>query len=228
VIEISACYSQFVKLLRRTLFALAVLAFTFALILYGNYFTLPTHNSSATRFDTIIVLGTPTRHDGSPSPEQRERVLEGVREYKAGVAPRIIMTGGPAHNNFVEAQTMAQFAAAQGVPASAIYEEPQAQNTIQNIFYSAQIMHQHNWSSAEVVSSPYHLGRTDLILNTFNSTQPALSIDWQTHAARWPAEYSLGHELTLYSVEAWRCLQLRITGFPPSRFLPRSATVHER
>ena len=92
--------------------------------------------------------------DGTPSPEQRERVLEGVREYKAGVAPHIIMTGGPAHNHFVEAHTMSQLASSEGVPLADILEEGQAQNTIQNIFYSSQIMHQHGWSSAEVVSSP--------------------------------------------------------------------------
>jgi uncharacterized SAM-binding protein YcdF (DUF218 family) len=210
-----------VRLTRRILFAISVLAFTFALVLYGSYITLPTHNTDAKHFDTIIVLGTPARLDGTPSPEQRERVLEGVREYKAGVAPRLIMTGGAAHNSFVEAHVMAQFAATQGVPTSAIYEEPQAQNTIQNVYYSARIMHQHGWSSAEVVSSPYHLGRTDLILNTFDIRQPALSIDWRTHAARWPAEYNIGHEVALYSVEAWRCLSLRIHSFPPSVFLPR-------
>ena len=208
------------KLLRRSLFALVLLVFAFFLILYGNYLTLPTHNTAANHFDAIVVLGTPSKLDGSPSPEQRERVLEGVREYKAGIAPRLIMTGGPAHNHFIEADTMAQFAESQGVPPSAIYEEPQAHDTIQNIYYSAQIMHQHNWSSAEIVSSPHHLGRTSLILNTFNVTQPALSIDWHTHAAHWPQEYHITHEFSLYTDEAVRCLYLRIHGFPPSRFLP--------
>lgn len=208
------------KLLRRIFFALSVFAFTVALILYGDYITLPTHNTAATHFDTIIVLGTPALLDGTPSPEQRERVLEGVREYKAGVAPHIIVTGAAAHNQFVEAHTMAQLAETQGVPASAILEEPQAQNTIQNIYYSAQIMHQHGWSSAEVISSPYHLGRTDLILNALNIRQPALSIDWRTHPALWPPEYNFGHKIILYTVEAWRCLDLRVEGFPNSRFLP--------
>ncbi len=203
------------KLLRRTLFALVLIAFTLALVVYGNYLTLPTHNTSQTHFDTIVVLGTPSRADGTPSPEQRERVLEGVREYKAGIAPRLIMTGGPAHNHFVEAHTMAQLAATQGVPPSDILEEPQALNTIQNIYYSAQLMHQHHWSSAEVVSSPNHLGRTALILDTFNTTQPALSIDWHTHPAPWPHEYSLPREFLLDYGEAVRCLQLRIQGFPP-------------
>ena len=205
--------------LTRTLSVLVLLAFTLALVIAGNYVTLPTHNATQTHFDTLIVLGTPSKLDGTPSPEQRERVLEGVREFKAGIAPHIIMTGGAAHNHFVEAHTMAQFAATQGVPASAILEEPQAQNTIQNIYYSAQIMHHNNWSSAEVISSPNHLGRTSLILNTFDITQPALSIDWHTHASLWPAEYNVGHKIVLYSVEASRCLQLRINGFPSSKFL---------
>jgi uncharacterized SAM-binding protein YcdF (DUF218 family) len=209
-----------VKLLRRILFALILIAFSLALIVYGNYLTLPTHNTAATHFDSIIVLGTPSKLDGTPSPEQRERVLEGVREYKAGVAPRLIMTGGAAHNHLVEAHTMAQFAASQGVPPADILEEGQAQNTIQNIYYSSQIMHQNGWSSAEVVSSPYHLGRTSLILNTHDLRQPALSIDWHTHASQWPSEYTIYHKIVLYSVEAWRCLQLRVKGFPTSRFLP--------
>jgi len=209
-----------VKLLNRTLIVIALIAFVLALIVTINYKTLPTSNTAQTHFDTIIVLGTPSRSDGTPSPEQRERVLEGIREYKAGVAPHIIMTGGPAHNNFVEAHTMAQFAVAQGIPASDIIEEPQALNTIQNIYYSAQLMHQHNWSSAEVVSSPNHLGRTALILTTFDNAQPTLSIHWHTHPASWPHEYSLPHELLLDYGEALRCLQLRIHGFPPSKFLP--------
>jgi len=214
-----------VTFLRQFLFAILILAFALALVVYGNYLTLPTHNTAATRFDTIIVLGTPSLLDGTPSPEQRERVLEGVREYKAGAAPRLIMTGGPAHNHFVEAHSMALFAESQGVPAADILEEGQAQNTVQNIFYSATIMHQHGWSSAEIVSSPYHLGRTALIMNAFNTRQPALSIDWRTHASNWPPEYGIHHKIVLNSVEAWRCLQLRFQGYPTSKFLPLTPTT---
>jgi uncharacterized SAM-binding protein YcdF (DUF218 family) len=209
-----------VKLLIRTLALVVLIVVALALIVTINYKTLPTSNTPQTHFDTIVVLGTPTRSDGTPSPEQRERVLEGVREYKAGIAPHIIMTGGPAHNNFVEAHTMAQFAQTQGIPTDAILEEPQALNTIQNIYYSAQLMHRHSWSSAEVISSPNHLGRTALILGTFNRTQPTLSIDWRTHPAPWPQEYSAAHELLLNYGEALRCLQLRTQGFPASKFLP--------
>ena len=218
--ELPPCYPNPVKLLNRTLLYISVVLFTCALVLYGTYLTLPTHNTAATHFDTLIVLGYPANPDGTPSPEQRERVLEGVREYKSGVAAHLIMTGTAAHNQYVEAQVMAQLAESQGVPPEAIIEEPQAQNTIQNLYYSAQIMHRQGWNSAEIVSSPSHLPRAALIANTLNIDQPTLSIDWRTHAARWPPEYSLARRFILYTGEARNCLYLRFHGFPNSKFLP--------
>jgi uncharacterized SAM-binding protein YcdF (DUF218 family) len=205
-----------VKPLRKLLlffFALVVVAIVGALSIDR---TIPTHNTSLTHFDTIIVLGTPANPDGTPSPEQRERTLEGVREYKAGIAPSLILTGGPAHNQFVEAHVMAALAIAQGVPPSAVIEEGQAQNTIQNIFYSNRILQDHHWTSAEIVSSPSHLPRTALILQHYG-------IAWRTHAAPWPVEYSLWQRVAHFAVETEYCLKLRLFGFPTTRFLPSPA-----
>jgi uncharacterized SAM-binding protein YcdF (DUF218 family) len=201
---------------------LLFLAAAFGLLVYINYVTIPTNNTSATHFDTILVLGSPSNFaDGSPSPEQRARVLEGIREYRAGVAPRILFTGGTGRKPLVEAHVMAKYAESQGVPASDIFEEGRAWNTIQNIDYSAQLMHAHGWSSAEVVSSGYHLGRAALILTTFNHRQPALAINWRTHAAPRAPEYPLLRQPILYSIEATSCLYYRIVGFRPSIFHKR-------
>jgi uncharacterized SAM-binding protein YcdF (DUF218 family) len=63
-----------------------------------------------------------------------------------------------------------------------------ALDTIQNIDYSAQLMHQHGWSSAQIISSRSHLSRAALIVNTLKIDQPTLSIDWSTHAVPWPPE----------------------------------------
>jgi uncharacterized SAM-binding protein YcdF (DUF218 family) len=201
------------KILRTLLtigLALVVLAICGAAFLYQS---IPTHNTNLTHFDAIIVLGTPANSDGSPSPEQRERTLEGVREFKAGVAPHLILTGGPAHNKFVEAHVMAALAVAQGVPPSAVIEEDQAQNTVQNIFYSSRIMAEHQWTSAEVVSSPSHLPRTALILEHF-------PIAWRTDAAPWPPNYGLLERAAHFGVETQYCVKLRMLGFPHTPFLP--------
>jgi Uncharacterized membrane protein len=215
-----------VKFLASVLFYFGAAVFAIVLFGAGIYLTIPTHNTSATHFDTLIVLGYPANADGTPSPEQRERVLEGVREYKAGVAPYLIMSGAAAHNEYVEADVMAQLARSQGVPASAILEDVQAQNTIQNIYYSARIMHDHGMNSAEIISSPSHLPRAALIVNTLNVDQPSLYINWRTHAAHWPTEYSIFREAALYIGEARNCLILRFNGFPSSRFLPRDRAIN--
>jgi uncharacterized SAM-binding protein YcdF (DUF218 family) len=175
--------------------------------------TLPLSNTSATHFDTIIVLGYPAKPDGTPRPEMRERVLEGVREYRAGVAPRIIVTGGAAHNEYVEAHVMAQLAEAQGVPVDAVIEEGQAHDTIQNAYYSVAIMEAHGWHSAEVVSSPSHLRRASLIFAHF-------PIAWRMHAAPWPPEYGFFNRAFHEWYEAVDTARLRLTSFPESRFLP--------
>jgi len=205
-----------VKLLRLLIILFAAAAAAVAI----NRATIPAGNTTATHFDTLIVLGNPTTANGNPSSGQRERVLEAVREYKAGVAPAIIMTGGAAHTRFVEAEGMAALAERNGVPASAIVKEPQALNTIQNLYYSEQIMRQHGWTSAEIVSSPDHLGRAALIVQALARSQPANAIHWRTHASLWPKESSLPRRAINTSVEAARCLQLRTFGFPHSRFLP--------
>jgi uncharacterized SAM-binding protein YcdF (DUF218 family) len=203
--------------LRRLFVVLATLVAAAILVVAILYRSIPTRNTSLTHFDTIIVLGTPANSDGTPSPEQRERTLEGIREYKAGIAPNLIFTGGPAHNRFVEAHVMAILAAEQGIPSSAIFEEVHAKDTIQNIFYSSRIMQAHHWTSAEVVSSPSHLPRAALILQHY-------SFAWSTHPAPWPASYGAFNRAAHYCVEAQYCFKLRTVGFPHTQFLPSSPT----
>jgi len=198
----------------RIVVILIVVALLYPAIVFGLFFFAPNHNADLTTVDALIVLGTPTRPDGSPSPEQRERVMEGVREFKNGVSRHIIMTGGKTRADYVEAHTMALLAAANGVPAAAIVEEGQAGNTIQNIYYSEKIMQANGWHTAEVISSPYHLPRTALILRHHPQLQ------WRTHSAHWPPEYGVWRRLQLDWREASGCLRLRIWGFPQSRFLP--------
>jgi uncharacterized SAM-binding protein YcdF (DUF218 family) len=136
----------------------------------------PKGNTAREQFDVLMVLGSPADADGNPTPTELARVTEAVNEYVRGVAPRMIITGGPAHNRFVEADVMARVAEAQGVPASAIVEERTARDTMGNTCDSLRIMRSHGWESAEVISSASHLPRTGLILSR-------LPLKWRTHAA---------------------------------------------
>ena len=158
--------------------ALAAVAAIVGLLAWGALARrfAPRSNTSLNRFDAIILLGTPADRDGNPTPTELATVNEGVREYERGVAPRLIVTGGAAHNRFVEARVMAQAAHAEGIPESALLVEPLALNTIQNACYAARIMKIHGWQSAEVISQAEHLPRTGLVFSS-------LPIEWRTHAA---------------------------------------------
>lgn len=154
----------------------------------------PAGNTQLDRFDTIIVLGVPADDYGNPTPLQLARVTEAVHEYERGVAPRLIMTGFANREGFVEARVMARTAEAQGVPASAIFIEPNASDTIQNACYSVRIMKAHGWNSAEVVSSPSQLQRAGLIFRH----EP---IQWRTHAAPLLEPESNLHANTMTAIE---------------------------
>jgi vancomycin permeability regulator SanA len=78
------------------------------------YFSIPMADTQQDHFDVILVLGNPARADGSIAPTAQSRVLEAIRQYRAGVAPRLLMTGGAVANQYVEAQVMLHFAESQG------------------------------------------------------------------------------------------------------------------
>jgi uncharacterized SAM-binding protein YcdF (DUF218 family) len=160
--------------------------------------TAPHSNTNRQSFDAILILGTPADSDGNPTPELLDRISEGVREYERGVAPRLIVTGAAAHNRFVEAEVMSRVAQAQGVPASRIFEERRALDTIQNACYSARILREHGWHSVEVVSAASHLPRAAMIFENLPWNQSGDKLEWRMHPAAdnlTPGYYSKGAAL---------------------------------
>jgi uncharacterized SAM-binding protein YcdF (DUF218 family) len=161
----------------------------------------PVSNTSLTRFDAIIVLGYPADSDGNPAPEQLARVTEAVHEYERGVAPRLILTGGAAHNQFSEARVMARTAEAQGIPAAAIFVELEARDTLQNACFSERIMKAHGWRSAEVISRASHLPRAAMIFGE-------LPLEWHMHAA--PPLESAAYQWAASAVEDMKAVRYLI------------------
>jgi uncharacterized SAM-binding protein YcdF (DUF218 family) len=181
-----------------------------------TYETVPRGNTDQTHFDTLIVLGSPADPDGKPSVEQRERVMEAVREFQRGRAEHIIVTGGAAHNRWVEGLIESQVAEGAGVPAADVVVEGRSVNTIQNVFYAWQIMQQHGWTSAEVVSSHSHLPRAGLILERYEP----LGLKWRVKASHWPREYPKVQIAVYFAYEACGTTVLRWFGFRKSVYLP--------
>jgi len=99
--------------------------------------------------DVIIVLGG-----------GKERIGEGVRFYRQGYAPKIILSGDASH--WMENQALSS-----GVPATDIIPERKSRTTFENAIYSVQIMEDQDFRSAIVVTSAYHTRRSRIIFSRF-------------------------------------------------------------
>jgi uncharacterized SAM-binding protein YcdF (DUF218 family) len=104
--------------------------------------------------DVIVVLGAALTADGRLGATLAERVAAGVRAYRDGAAPLVIMTGAR------EAGAMRAEAIAGGVPASAILLENTAATTRENAVASARLMRRHRLERALVVTHRFHSRRS--------------------------------------------------------------------
>ncbi|MDP2913206.1 MAG: radical SAM protein [Candidatus Omnitrophota bacterium] len=71
---------------------------------------LPRRLPSDSKADYVVALGTSIRKDGAASTHSRAIAEECVRLYKAGIAPKIIFSGGYTQNGVTEAEAMRRVA----------------------------------------------------------------------------------------------------------------------
>ena len=129
--------------------------------------------------DVIVVLGAPLSLDGRLQTAGRERVEAGVAAWRAGLAPRLLFTGGRTdpsvwadlraglfgpqareRGGLAEAEAMRDHAVALGVPREAILVEDRARSTEENAVHVAVLMREHDLRRALLVTQPYHLRRS--------------------------------------------------------------------
>jgi vancomycin permeability regulator SanA len=79
--------------------------------------------------DLIVVFGARAKADGTPSDALADRVATACELYRAGLARRLLFSGGPGEGAFTEPRVMRSFAEKHGVPASAIIEDAAGLNT---------------------------------------------------------------------------------------------------
>jgi uncharacterized SAM-binding protein YcdF (DUF218 family) len=176
-----------------------------------TYEAVGAEDDFATHADVIIVLGCNTlSHNGTPiSSCIGARSSHAADLYKEGLAPTIIATGGPTAgpDRPTESQVLQSVLESDGVPPSAIVQENRALDTIQNMAYSKQIMLEHGWHSAILVTEPFHIKRATLIAHDDGMTvypSPALNSDnWDNLAVK---GYNLGRDALSLMLYQWKVL----------------------
>ena len=117
--------------------------------------------------DCILVLGAGT-WEGEVSPVFRERLAHAVSLWRAGYAPKIVLTGGlDPRNTVTDAEAARRWIEAEGIPAEDVFMEELSRYTHENFLYAGQIMEREGMRTALVVSDPLHMKRAMLCARDF-------------------------------------------------------------
>ena len=120
------------------------------------------------RVDAIVVLGGVTSPVIAPRAAVEvgdgfDRLLHGIRLWRAGCAPLIVLSGGGipslVGSETPEAERLRILAEEQGVDGAALLLEGRSRNTHENALYTAQMLRQRGLQSIVLVTSAAHMRR---------------------------------------------------------------------
>ncbi|OGN81625.1 MAG: hypothetical protein A2X23_13430 [Chloroflexi bacterium GWC2_73_18] len=108
--------------------------------------------------DAIVVLGATVR-DGRPSATFAARIEHAVGLFHAGLAPRLVVTGGRHGRALAEAHVARRYALERGVPEAAILIEDESTDTVDSLRRVAALLSANRLRSALFVSDRTHMLR---------------------------------------------------------------------
>lgn len=136
-------------------------------------------SSTKATADAIVVMGA-AQYDGRPSPQLAARLDHVVELWNAGVAPRVIVTGGnQPGDRFTEAAASKSYLAERGVSDAAIFEESTSRSTWEAFENLRELVDASaidvGTGTIIVVTDPFHSLRSRLIAeeNGFDATSSA-------------------------------------------------------
>jgi uncharacterized SAM-binding protein YcdF (DUF218 family) len=137
--------------------------------------------------DAIVVLGGGTRSAAYPRPDvdftdAGDRVWYGANLYRAGKAPKIIVSGGRIDwqgNGSPEADDLTKLLIKMGVPQTDIIAEGRSLNTRDNAVYTKEILQQNNFKTILLVTSAMHMPRSMAIFKKVDINAIAAPTDYR-------------------------------------------------
>ncbi|GAB3205035.1 YdcF family protein [Marinactinospora thermotolerans] len=128
--------------------------------------------------DAIIVLGA-SQYNGRPSPIFEARLAHASELYAEGVAPTVVTVGGnQPGDNFTEAGSGRDWLIRHGVPGERIVAVDRGSDTLQSIDAVSGVFQQNGWTTAVIVTDPWHSLRSRIMAEDFGieaATSPARS-----------------------------------------------------
>ena len=123
-------------------------------------------------FDCILVLGCQVWVDGSPSRMLNDRINRGLELYRAGAAPKLLMSGDHGTISYDEVNAMKRIATDAGVPSADVFMDHAGFSTYESIYRARDVF---QCKRVLIVSQDYHLYRALYCANALGLDACAVS-----------------------------------------------------
>jgi len=171
--------------------------------------------------DVIVLLGGATRgvfHPAHPADlnAQADRLLHTARLYRAGKAPRVLVSGGVVGGTTAEARLMAEHLEALGVPRQALILEDASRTTRENARFVLPRLRGLDARRVLLVTSAFHMRRAMLLFDVPDLAVLPAATDYQVLSGPslpgdwWPTAAGLQRStLALHEMAGYRVYRLR-------------------
>lgn len=105
-------------------------------------------------YDAIIVPGVPY-NDTYWTQILLGRIYWSHYLFQQGITKNIIYSGSAVYTPFVEAEIMALYGKALGIPEGNIYTETNAEHSVENVYYSFEIAKKHGFKKVALATDPF-------------------------------------------------------------------------
>ena len=133
----------------------------------------------------ILVLGCAVWADNEPSPMLRDRLDAAIALYKAGVAPKILLSGDNSIAEYSEPDCMLKYTLAQGVPPEDIFLDYAGFSTYESVYRSHAVFMA---DRLIVVTQKYHLFRALKACEALSIIAKGVASNQQKYAGRYYRE----------------------------------------
>lgn len=133
----------------------------------------------------ILVLGCAVWADNEPSPMLRDRLDAAIALYKAGVAPKILLSGDNSIAEYSEPDCMLKYTLAQGVPPEDIFLDYAGFSTYESVYRSHAVFMA---DRLIVVTQKYHLFRALKACEALSIKAKGVASNQQKYAGRYYRE----------------------------------------
>ena len=146
----------------------------------------PDEASALEDVDCIIVLGCHVKADGSLSKMLRDRLIRGVELYKAGAAPKLLMSGDHGRVDYDEVAAMKGYATDNGVPSKDVFMDHAGFSTYETVWRAKKIF---GADKVIIVTQEYHLYRALYIADKLGIEAYGVSADLNTYGGQYIRDF---------------------------------------